>query len=289
MDVFNSFIVDTLGLVHLPAYLSTTLVSCAFFSLVAGWGSPLLSQAVLGKTYEAFLKKEGKRGRNAWACHVTSQVHAMIIIPLSLLALNHVKEKQLDPVFVFDEAAALTNAVATGYFMWDTVDAIVNFEDIGFVLHGAACLGIYAMSFKPFLMFFGPQCLMWEISTLFLNPRWFSLKILSAARTSEHDTSTLSPSARKLFQIVEVVSTAGLMASFLFVRIIWGGMISIHFWQMFLPLHEKRVLAWPYYSIAVGNILLNGLNVTCHNSKSNKKKVVVNGKAKELKSNGFSH
>lgn len=36
---------------------------------------------------------------------------------------------------------------------------------------------------------------------------------------------------------------------------------SIHFWQTFIPLHEQQVLAWPYYSIAVGNILLNGLNL----------------------------
>ncbi len=29
------------------------------------------------------------------------------------------------------------------YFIWDTVDAIINFVDIGFVVHGLACLAIY--------------------------------------------------------------------------------------------------------------------------------------------------
>ncbi len=33
------------------------------------------------------------------------------------------------------------------YFIWDTVDAIINFVDIGFVVHGLACLAIYLGSF----------------------------------------------------------------------------------------------------------------------------------------------
>jgi hypothetical protein len=33
------------------------------------------------------------------------------------------------------------------YFLWDTLDASVNFADLGFVIHGAACLMIYTFAF----------------------------------------------------------------------------------------------------------------------------------------------
>jgi hypothetical protein len=33
------------------------------------------------------------------------------------------------------------------YFIWDTLDAVFNFVDAGFVVHGVACTLIYSMSF----------------------------------------------------------------------------------------------------------------------------------------------
>lgn len=42
---------------------------------------------------------------------------------------------------------ALLRTLLSRYFLWDSIDAIVQFEALGFVLHGLACLAIYLLSF----------------------------------------------------------------------------------------------------------------------------------------------
>ena len=43
-------------------------------------------------------------------------------------------------------------AISVGYFAWDLVNELVWFDDVGFVVHGAACLAIYVYSFVSFLV-----------------------------------------------------------------------------------------------------------------------------------------
>lgn len=69
------------------------------------------------------------------------------------------------------------------YFLWDTIDAIVNFTDLGFVFHGLACVVTYSLTFvslfphltrwsvlmstfpgkKPCLQYFTCRFLLWEL------------------------------------------------------------------------------------------------------------------------------
>lgn len=35
----------------------------------------------------------------------------------------------------------------SSYFLWDSLDAIINFVDLGFVIHGVLCLIVYVASF----------------------------------------------------------------------------------------------------------------------------------------------
>jgi hypothetical protein len=41
------------------------------------------------------------------------------------------------------------------------------------VVHGIACFLVYFLGFKPYLNYYGPIFLMFEISTIFLNIHWF--------------------------------------------------------------------------------------------------------------------
>jgi hypothetical protein len=96
----------------------------------------------------------------ARSIHVVSQLHAVIIIPFAYRCLGLVSLDQ-DRAFGWDSRAGTVQAIACGcvllrpfqlnllwylrfsllchdrYFLWDTLDAIINFISIGFVIHGA--------------------------------------------------------------------------------------------------------------------------------------------------------
>ena len=41
----------------------------------------------------------------------------------------------------------LNGYILVRYFLWDTFDAIINFNDAGFVAHGIACFAIFFLSY----------------------------------------------------------------------------------------------------------------------------------------------
>lgn len=71
-------------------------------------------------------------GRNI---HVVSLVHALLIIPLALRCLG-LESLSADPAFGWHPRSGTLTAVACGYFLWDTLESVVHFADIGFVVHG---------------------------------------------------------------------------------------------------------------------------------------------------------
>lgn len=73
-------------------------------------------------------------GRNI---HVVSLVHALLIIPLALRCLG-LESLSADPAFGWHPRSGTLTAVACGYFLWDTLESVVHFADIGFVVHGTS-------------------------------------------------------------------------------------------------------------------------------------------------------
>ncbi|KAG6909620.1 hypothetical protein DXG01_016402 [Tephrocybe rancida] len=121
----ETFITHTLGLTELPPHLPTFAVAFVGFTFVHLVLAPWASKRWFATTYGAM----GKRARNAWSIHIVSQIHALLIVPLALWVISH----QQKAAYQGPE-----NARARA-FGWDGrvgLDAIVNFADIGFVLHG---------------------------------------------------------------------------------------------------------------------------------------------------------
>jgi len=174
--------------------------------------------------------------------HAVSQVHAVIIVPLSLYILaTESKERAQDRAFGWAEEVGFVHAIAAGYFLWDSVDAIVNFTDLGFVIHGVACFAIYTMSYKPFVAYYGTRCLLWETSTFFLNIHWFMDK---TGRTGSR---------------AQLINGFLLLTAFFGVRIVYGGKVSYEFIYTLLQVkHEiPAVYFWVY---GLGNVVLQALN-----------------------------
>ncbi|KAJ6502282.1 DUF887-domain-containing protein [Mycena sanguinolenta] len=224
------------ALPKLRPHLPTFLASFAFFNVIHLVVVPLAARVAFPKQWT----RMGARKRNNWAIHIASQIHAAIIVPLALRCFA-LPELAADRVYGWHERSGTVQAVAAGYFLWDLLDAIFNFEDVGFVLHGAACFAIYFLSFQPFLAYYASRCLLWEASTFFLNIHWALDKL------------DLTGS---VFQLVNGIC---LILTFLFVRIVYGGYTS---YQFFLSLYERRVdiSTTALVLISVGNVLLQALN-----------------------------
>ncbi|KAF4615285.1 hypothetical protein D9613_002658 [Agrocybe pediades] len=192
--------------------------------------------------------------------HVVSQVHVLIVVPYAFYCiLTEAPGRDQDKAFGWDDRVGYVHAIAAGYFLWDSLDAIVNFIDPAFVAHGVACLAIYTMSYKPFVAYFGTRCLLWETSTLFLNNHWFLDK------TGRTGTRT------------QLINGFFLLGSFFFVRIVYGGYIvrtesfmanfhpdihlgqSVQFMHTLLGVRHQIPLAYTLV-YSGGNVVLQGLN-----------------------------
>lgn len=131
-------------------------------------------------------------------CRGVSLIHASIVVPLAIRCLDS-PALSVDRAFGWDEKAGTLLAVAAGYFLWDTIDTIINFEGFGFVAHGSChpstldscthlqeaihrcsvflrvpfvfrkparrlCGGRLCLMYsqRPFLAYYAVRCLLWE-------------------------------------------------------------------------------------------------------------------------------
>ncbi|KAJ7157010.1 TLC domain-containing protein [Mycena crocata] len=224
------------ALPKLQPYLSLFLASFVFFNAIHLVLVPIAGRVFFSSQWA----RMGARARNNWAVHICSQVHAIIILPLAVRCLA-LPELDADRAFGWHDSSGTVQAVASGYFLWDSIDAMVNFENIGFVAHGLACFAIYLGSFQPFLAYYASRCLLWEASTFFLNIHW-------ALDKTNRTGST--------FQLINGVF---LVLTFFSVRLMYGGYTSYQFFQTLY--HGRNEIApLTIISIGAGNVLLQGLN-----------------------------
>ncbi|KAK2591713.1 hypothetical protein QQS21_010598 [Conoideocrella luteorostrata] len=104
---------------------------------------------------------------------------------LSLLVILTDKERRsmnmnrLERVYGYTRASGMTQALATGYFLWDLCRTAPNIEVFGVetVAHAASALTIYLLGFRPFINFYSCNFLLWQLSTPFVNIHWFLDKL----------------------------------------------------------------------------------------------------------------
>ncbi|TCD63548.1 hypothetical protein EIP91_005294 [Steccherinum ochraceum] len=231
-------IADQFGLKHLPDHFSTLAYTAFFYTFLHIVVAPTLSPIVAPVSYA---KLKGRRGRNNWHIHLVSFVNAILLSYLSFISLHH-PELEEDKTFGWHESIGVLDAVAVGYFFWEFVDAVWNYTDFGFVLHGLICTILYTMTFRPFLGYYSPRFLLWELSTPFLNIHWLLDKL------------DLTGS------IYQYVNGILLLGVFFGVRLVYGIWMSSEF---FVTLFNVRNEINTFYlvALAIGNTVLNGLNI----------------------------
>ncbi|KAI0072276.1 DUF887-domain-containing protein [Panus rudis PR-1116 ss-1] len=228
----------SLGLKHLPDHFPTIVYATAGYTTLHLVLAPFLSRLVVPSVYKGL---KGRKGRNNWNIHIVSFVNACTLSYLAFQCLGH-KSLREDKAFGWHESVGTANAVAVGHFIWDSADSIINFVDIGFVIHGISCMMLYTLTFRPYLGFYSPRFLLWELSTPFLNIHWFLDKLGKTGSTIQYINGIL------------------LLSTFFAVRIVYGLYMSYDFLH---TIYAVRNDVSPVFTIAlfIGNIILNSLNL----------------------------
>ncbi|KAG9318568.1 DUF887-domain-containing protein [Chiua virens] len=253
---------DKYGLSTLPEFADVVVIAWLFFTVLQFSLSPAISRAVFPVSYT----KADKRTRRNWDVHVVSLVHALVATLLASRCL-HVKSLDEDRAFGTYPDASFLFAIALGYFMWDAFESIFHFSDIGFVIHGVACLAIFVLGSRPFVHYYAVRFLLWEVSTIFLNINWFLDK--------------LGKTGSKL----QLANGVALLSSFFCVRLVWGGKMSYDFFVTLNGIYTEIPLLY-IMLYGTSNLMLQGLNWFWFTKMISALRKRFAGKSAKGKSNG---
>ncbi|CCH42479.1 putative TLC domain-containing protein [Wickerhamomyces ciferrii] len=178
--------------------------------------------------------------------HVVSMVQSVLIL-LAIIPLFNDPILSQDRVFGYTPYGGFIATMALGYFIWDTIISIiyVKFFGIGFLIHGLVSSSVFLIGLKPYIMFYAPIFILFEISTPFLNLRWFGIKFPN------------------LFSdLFNLINNAILILIFFFIRICYGWYQAYHLGSDFINASsDERFSLFGALVIMGGNSILNILNL----------------------------
>jgi hypothetical protein len=187
-----------------------------------------------------------------WDTRIVALIHALIITGLATYGFFFDDYLISNKIYGKNLTGYTVMIIACGYFAWDLFICIKYFKEfqLGFLLHAIGCFLTYFFSLDGLLIYYGHFYLLYEASTPFLNFHWFMDK--------------LGVSNANLFKKLNGFL---LIASFFFVRIIFGCTYSVVVWRDIRIMYANAVANndWAvigicyYFNFAI--LLLNGLNV----------------------------
>ncbi|KAJ2449385.1 hypothetical protein GGF42_004786 [Coemansia sp. RSA 2424] len=236
------------GLPRLAPYWPALFAFAGLFQLLR-LSSNAFSSLVFGAKFDSLTSRQ----KYDWGIRVVSQVHAIVVI---LLAIPIFFKQELidDKLFGFNSYAAWVYSVVCGYsirahglsigsayFMWDICVSIGDAKKLGagFILHAFASFGVYILSFRPSLQYYGASFIMFEASTIFLNMNWWMDKLgMTGSR-------------------LQLYNACALLFLYLTVRLLFGVYMS---YKLFADLNangaDMPIYLCYFYRIANASIIL---------------------------------
>ncbi|KAI0165954.1 TLC domain-containing protein [Xylariaceae sp. FL1272] len=170
---------DYLNLPTLPLHIHEILLIAGFYEFTRSVISPLLSKSLFPAQYAALSKSK----RLNWDVHVVSFVQSTTINALALWVMYTDNERAhmdaQERLWGYTGGAAMIQALAAGYFLWDffVTAANVHVFGLGMLAHAICALGVYSFGFRPFVNYYSTNFILWELSSPFLNIHWFFDKL----------------------------------------------------------------------------------------------------------------
>lgn len=237
---------QALQLPSLPFHIHEVLFAYVLYQTIESVISPIVSNALFPNIYP----KLNRRTRINWDVHVVSLVQSCLINALALWVMfkdeerYDMKSSAVERIYGYTSASGLIQAFATGYFVWDLIVSTRNFNifGIGIWFHAVSALSVFAFGFvcrfprfhdptlmtsqRPFVNYYGPVFILYELSTPFLNVHWFCDKLNMTGGTLQFYNGIM------------------LLATFFGSRLCWGTYQSVRVFQdVWTVLHQFSSVA----------------------------------------------
>lgn len=140
---------DRVGLQTLPLHAHEILLSFIFYHIFNTSLSPALSRWIFPEVYPRLSQRTALN----WNIHVVSLVQSVFICSAALWILLMDNERRtLDVqgrIWGYSGAAGMTQAFATGYFLWDAMVSIRHIDLLGWgsLAHAVSALAIVTLGF----------------------------------------------------------------------------------------------------------------------------------------------
>ncbi|KAF2674645.1 hypothetical protein BT63DRAFT_419930 [Microthyrium microscopicum] len=167
------------GLHTLPDHIHQVLLAFAIYQATLLWISPLITKIFFAESYA----KLSKRTQFNWHVHAVAFIQAIIISGVALWVLAKEQERPhmnwQERIYGYTGALGMVQAFGAGYFVWDLYICIRYYSMFGFgmLAHAISALTVYTTGFYPFVNFYAPVFVLYEISSPFLNIHWFCDKM----------------------------------------------------------------------------------------------------------------
>jgi hypothetical protein len=197
---------DRYNLPTLPLHIHEALFGLILYSVVYYPISPLLSTKLFPQHYPQLTR----RTRISWDAHVVSLVQSLLINVLALWVLfadtDRTTMTREERVWGYTGGSGMLQGLFIGYFIWDLAMSLVHFTVFGpgALAHAVCALSVYTVGFRPFIHYYSPIFILWELSTPFLNFHWFFDKIKMTGSRAQ------------------LINGIALLSTFFGVRLVWG-------------------------------------------------------------------
>ncbi|WPH00410.1 putative tlc domain-containing protein c17a2.02c [Acrodontium crateriforme] len=201
---------DVLSLDSLPLHAHEVIFAFSLYTFVFLVVSPAISRLVVPERYKAF----SPRTRIGWDVHIVSFVQSVIICALSLYVIFVDEERKSwrpwgeweSRLWGYSGMSGMCQSFALGYFLWDLWMCTyhLNIFGWGMLAHAISAVTVFALGYRPFVYFYCPVFLLYELSSPFLNIHWFCDKLSMTGST------------------VQAINGAFLTVTFFLCRICWG-------------------------------------------------------------------
>ncbi|RHZ61948.1 TLC domain-containing protein [Aspergillus thermomutatus] len=167
---------------NIPAvtdHVHEIIAAFAVYQFIHSYLSPWLSPRLFPRHYPNL----NKRTKLNWDVHVVSLIQSVLINAVALWVIFTDNERKsmstAERVYGYSGACALISALAAGYFIYDLYVSTVYVKifGIGMLFHAVSALWVFSFGFRPFLHFYSPVFILYELSSPFLNIHWFLDKV----------------------------------------------------------------------------------------------------------------
>ncbi|CCH61822.1 hypothetical protein TBLA_0F02830 [Henningerozyma blattae CBS 6284] len=247
-------------------HLHEIAFSFAFYLFIHIFIAPYLNHLIFGKNYTSIQNRKSKMDFDV---HIVSMFQAFISVAIVLPVIR--LPVDLNVATFQNEWCSMVSSVSVGYFIWDFIVCVSNYNIYGleFLAHAIGSLYCIGISLYPFVQNWVPKFLIVEASTPFVNVNWFISQLLRYKV--------------KVPVWLNVINGVLLMTVFFSIRIVWGftaiGYLSKQIW-----ITRYQVPIVHTFLILLLNTLFNCLNLFWFSKMIRIVKKMAMGSKKETKS-----